>query len=496
MENKQLVCIDLGTSKLGISLSHIGEGGKIKVEHYVEYPSQGLVHAHLMSSDKLASALRYAISQFERAQGITVTNVVVSSQKYGVRLNEVEAEMEITSGKSISKEDIDNLADMAWSMASQHKEEGEDVITIVPQSYNTEDEWNVNPSDIVGMRGRKLTGLYKVFLANENIKNNMEDTLREAGFATPLIRFAPDAVGRSVLFPNEMAAGVALIDMGAGATSVSIYEGGVLRHYGAVPFGGNSITADIRNQCELNENIAENIKMGFGGCIPTRLGELGEKTLHIHGENSAESVVIPVKYLSEIITARVAEIVDAILYEIQTSGYANSLKSGIVLCGGCADMLNLKAFISERSGYTVRVAGPNRRYFDAGVEFFRPEAACSAGLIEDQVYNMKSSCVDEPDKEPNGTMTELFEAQNTDVEEKTPEKKGFSFGGLLFGSGGKKQKEDHHKEAEKTAGSADGGQSQPFQSKKKTVSKKNREDEYRSPSLFSTDDDTMGLNEV
>ena len=59
-----------------------------------------------------------------------------------------------------------------------------------------------------------------------------------------------------------------------------------------------------------------------------------------------------------------------------------------------------------------------------------------------------------------------------------------------------KQKEDQHKEAEKTAGSAEARQAQPFQNKKKTVSKKNREDEYRSPSLFSTDDDTMGLNEV
>lgn len=416
MENKQIVCVDLGTSKLGISVAKVGKAGKIEVSSYAEYPSNGIVHAHLMSSEKLKMALKYAIEQVESAQGIKVNELVVSAQKYGVKLYDVEASLEITSGKSISKEDIENLSNLAWDKAAENKAVGEDVIGLVPQSYNTEEEWNVNPSDIIGMRGHSLSGKFKAFLANESLKANLDDTLREIGYATAKIRFAPDAIGRSVLFANEMASGVALIDFGAGATSVSIFEGGVLRHYGSIPFGGDCITGDIRSICDIPEKMADSIKMGFGGCMPARLGELGEKTLRIADGISGRKKEITAKYLSEIITARVAEIIDAMLYEIQKSGYADSLKCGIVLCGGCADMLNIKTFIQERSGYTTRIGSPNRNSFDAPVFFYRPEVSASAGLIEDNVYDVSGNFIDIVAKQPAGSIIDLFQEESSPKE--------------------------------------------------------------------------------
>lgn len=450
MENKQIVCIDLGTSKLGISVAKLGKAGVIEVENYAEYPSQGIVHAHLMSSEKLKAALKYAIEQVEAAMGATIKEVVVSTQKYGVKTCDVEAELEITSGKSISKEDIENLCNLAWDKAADFREAGEDVTGLVPQAYFTEDEWNVNPNDIVGMRARRLKGNFKVFLANETIKANLEDSLREIGYPTAKIRFVPNAVGRSVLFANEMDSGVALIDFGAGACSVSVFEGGVLRHYGAVPFGGDSITADIRSICDIPEKLADSIKMGFGGCIPTKLGELGEKTLRITDNVSGRKVEISAKYLSEIIDERVKEIVDAMLYEIQKSGYAESLKCGIVLCGGCADMLNLKALISDRSGYTVRVGSPSRKNFNAKVNFFRPEAVASAGLIEDYVYDAKGGFIEEAEAaKPELSKAELFDTdQYKNEEPKKNNRPGLITSFRNFIGGNMSEEERHRKEEE------------------------------------------------
>ena len=52
-------------------------------------------------------------------------------------------------------------------------------------------------------------------------------------------------MSKVVLFGEEMDNGVALVDLGGGVTSVSVYKNGILRHYAAIPFGGNSITDDI-----------------------------------------------------------------------------------------------------------------------------------------------------------------------------------------------------------------------------------------------------------
>ena len=61
------------------------------------------------------------------------------------------------------------------------------------------------------------------------------------------------------------------------------------------------------------------------------LQTLAEKTLQI--EEESVRTRIPVKYLSEVITTRVKEIIDAILYEIQMSGFADQLRSGVVVTG-------------------------------------------------------------------------------------------------------------------------------------------------------------------
>ena len=61
-----------------------------------------------------------------------------------------------------------------------------------------------------------------------------------------------------------MESGVALLDFGGGATSVTIYKGKILRYYACIPFGGKSITCDIRNECTISEELAENITMAFG----------------------------------------------------------------------------------------------------------------------------------------------------------------------------------------------------------------------------------------
>jgi cell division protein FtsA len=176
--------------------------------------------------------------------------------------------------------------------------------------------------------------------------------------------------------------GVALIDFGGGSTSVTIYHGKVMRHYAAIPFGGKNITDDIKSECQISERLAENIKLAYGACMPEKLQSLSEKVLQIMSSNNEPSKQVTVKYLSEIITARIEEIIMAILYEIEESGFADMLKSGIVITGGVAQTANLSNFIYELSGYRVRTGYPKGQFSNAGCNGIKDtSAATSVGLI-------------------------------------------------------------------------------------------------------------------
>ncbi len=449
MEGKNIVTIDLGTQKLGLAVATDEGKGQIKILCYNEFPSDGISRGKVLNPSKLGAALKRAVDDTERFLKLKINEAMVNIQKYDIREISVESGIDISEGRCITAEDIDNLENMVWSDARENAESGEDVLGVVAQSFDTNDEVSVGVKDIVGMVAEHLSGHYKAYLGRSSYHNNIEAAFNAAGVKVVRPVFIPARVGECVLTPAEMESGVALMDIGAGGSSVSVFYNGTMRHYGAIPFGGNSITGDIRNLCGIDEHLAENIKMGYGGLMPDKLASLGEKTLKITDIASGGKVEITAKYLSEIITARTREILDALLYEIQLSGYADKLKNGVVVVGGCANTLNICNMVKEISGYNARVGAPSRKKFDADSSFFTAGASASAGLILQFMGEQANACTELAEEEvPENTpdLTELFTEQPEPQEpkpakpskpQKTPKEPrrpwARSFGDLLFG---------------------------------------------------------------
>lgn len=193
---------------------------------------------------------------------------------------------------------------------------------------------------------------------------------------------------------------------------MTIYHGNIMRHYASIPFGGKNITHDIKNELQISERLAENIKLAFGACLPDKLQSLSEKVLVISGQTATQQKEVTVKYLSEIITARVEEIIQAILYEISESGLAEHLRGGIVITGGCAHTANLGLLISQMSGYKVRIGYPLTGYSFQGIEGVTDSiASTSMGLIKAALEEEGMNCA----VYEEGYHTEVEEKDAADV---------------------------------------------------------------------------------
>lgn len=451
MEEKKIVIVDLGTRKLGVSVATEGDGGKVKVLYYNEFPSAGISHGKVLNPSRLGIALKTALSACEEFLQVKIKEAVVNIQKYDIREISVNSSIQIEQGHCIDAEDIDNLESLIWIEAQNCQNPGEEVFGIVPQSFDADSEMNVNVKDVTGMMAEILYGHYKAYIGKASYRNNIDMAFREAGIETVRTTFSPTETGQCILTSPEMDGGVALMDIGAGASSVSIFTCGTLRHYGAIPFGGDSITGDIVNLCGVDEHLAENIKMGYGGLMPDRLSSLGEKTLKITDTANGNKIEITAKYLSEIITARMREILEALLYEIQQSGYSEKLKNGVVVCGGCANTLNLCSMIKEISGYNARVGAPSVKIFDADMTFFGSAVASSAGIITQSIGCDMKACTEASDDDDvpqvELSLTELFlptEEEEKGKEEEKEEKKD-----TLIEKLRRKEEERKRKEEEK-----------------------------------------------
>ncbi len=399
------MAIDLGTSKIALTVAKI-EGDNIQIIYNRETPSDGIRYSRVNNPARAASAIRQAIDAAEGELGIKCRQVVAGYPKYEVVQKNGSFSVSRNEDDCVTEEDIRNLKSLAMDSYKDTflSESSTDVLLgAVAQSFNcAQDEFQIVEKDIIGMTTRELEGNFKLFVGQAKYVNDMDIAFKRAGdvFVTRKY-FTPDAMAKAVLYESEMENGVALIDLGAGVTSVSIYSGSIMRHYAAIPFGGRSITMDIKNICAISEKLAENIKLAYGACMPDRLANLGEKTLQIRSGNALPSKQVSVQYLSQIITARATEIIEAVLYEIQASGFADQLRSGVVITGGGANLVNISTLIKEISGYNVRVGYPKHMF--AGSDDCETSAAASLGMIlmakEERYLNCTVAPVDGPEAE-------------------------------------------------------------------------------------------------
>ena len=416
---KHIVSVDLGTSKIAITVAQV-EGNDVQIIYYKESPSAGIRYSGVYNVSQATDALKKAIACAEEELGIKITQAVVGVPKYPIR-TEVAKQAITERGEctDITAEDVEELKSYALSTYPHIDTNNEAIFGAVAQSFSDGENFQIIENDIVGMTSDVLEGYFKIFIGKQNDLKKINLVMERAGIIPIQKFFTADTTAKAVLYESEMENGVALVDIGAGSTSVSIYEGNVMRHYASIPFGGKNITDDIKNEAEITERLAENIKLAFGACMPEKLLSLSDKVLHIRSINGDGDKTLPVKYLSEIITARVEEIIMAILYEIERSGFADMLRSGIVITGGTAQIANICNFIHDISGYKVRSGYPRQLFsFSGCTGLSDTSAATSIGLIQAAKYGINCAIVHETEEEEEVVNQDIeIEIEQQEIEE-------------------------------------------------------------------------------
>ena len=458
--DKHIVAIDLGTSKIALTVAKV-EGNDVQILYYHESESKGIRYSSVFNVKDVTETLSAAVARAEDALNIKITQAVVGMPKYPIKEVSANAELQDRGEDTdITEDDINLLKNFAQDSYPLEDDEKTAIYGAVAQSFSDGENFQIIEEDIIGMTSDVLEGNFKIFIGKKSDLTKIDQVMSRCEITALQKFFTADTTAKAVLNNSEMENGVALVDFGAGCTSVSIYHGNIMRHYASIPFGGKNITDDIKSECQISERLAENIKLAYGACMPEKLHSLSEKVLQIMSSNNESSKDITVKYLSEIITARIEEILMAILYEIEESGFGDMLKSGIVITGGVAETANLSNFIYELSGYRVRTGYPTGHFSTVGCNGIKDtSAATSVGLIlaaKDelgincaQVFRRKETEVivetgEEvvQDNEITERQEEVETKEQTDIKEDTeqskeqdPPKKSFMEGFRIFWRG-------------------------------------------------------------
>ena len=431
MEEKYIASIDLGSSKFGICVARVN-GDDVQIVYYKETPSEGIRSSLIANPMKASQKLQEAIREAEQELMIQILQVVVGMPRNEIAQVTASARIDRSNPDDyISAEEVATLKSIALETYPLDNPDKQIIYGAVAQSFSIDDEIQLVEDEVVGTLSSVLEGNFKVFVGNRTATTALDKIFNQLGISIAKKYFLPEVVARTVLTDEERSSGVALVDVGAGVTSLAIYHGGIMRYYASIPFGGKVITGDVRTECSISEDLAEKIKKRFGACQPGKLANLSEKVLQIRVTEPYKEV--PVRYISEIIDCRCQEIVSAILYYIQESGLQNSLRSGIVLTGGGAELANFISLVKEMSGYEVRKGYP-RFMFSASVGsgVYATGATSAIGMVLAAKDDNLPDCVSVPER----AVEEEEEMMEVEVTDETPAQNTISDEELASGETG------------------------------------------------------------
>lgn len=396
MQDRYIAAADLGSSKIALSVAKI-EGKDVQVHYYKELPSEGISRGAIQNPRKASTVLQRLVNDANEELGIKIMQLIVALPRYRIDQEQGNYNVPRTdSDTAISAKEINDLVGVAIDSYPFDDDEKREIYGAVPQSFSVENQSIVSESDVVGVYSDFVEGHFTFFLGQKSSVKGITHALNEANLALAKKVFVPDTTAGAILTDDEKESGVGLIEIGGDVTSVTIYKGKRLKYYSSIPFGGKSITKDISNECGFSFKLAENIKIAYGSCTPNNLYTLSEKTIQINNESGSFDR-LTVKYLAEIIEERCKEIIDAVLYMIQESGFSGDLRRGVVLTGGGSKLSGLKSMLSNMSGYEVRLGYPcaNKFRVDGVPAATELSAAASMGMILDAQKDENLNCINE-----------------------------------------------------------------------------------------------------
>ncbi|MBO7306120.1 MAG: cell division protein FtsA, partial [Bacteroidales bacterium] len=347
-----VAAIDLGTTKVVCLIGEKTASG-VNILAMSQMPSKGVSRGEVVNIKQVMDSMLPTIREVEEKSGQKIHEVYVGIAGQNIRCEQSNDQtIRVNPDELISQKEIDVITEKMYGAFCQG---GEEVLHAIPQSYNIDDFMGI--TEPVGMIGKTISSNFKLFIGKKASATFSNHVITRANLKLRELILEPLASAKAILSEEEMEVGVAMVDIGGGTTDLLIIQDGIIRHTAVIPFGGNSITEDIRMGCGISSKQAEALKISQGVCMSSRASE--KKNIVISGFNGRENKQISSKLLASIIEARVSEIFEAVDYEIEKSGYKGVLKAGLVITGGTSLLPTIGSLAAMITGLETRLAAPD-----------------------------------------------------------------------------------------------------------------------------------------
>ncbi len=348
-----ITALDIGTSKVSAMIAQRGDGGELIVLGTGQRESKGVKRGYIADMAVTEVAVREAVAQAERIAGFNIENVWAGFSAGGLVSDEAFIEVEL-NGHRIEQQDIDALLQEGRSAIDP---QGRMVLHAQPALYTLDGLTGVKKP--LGLHADRLGVHIHVIAADGSPVRNLDLTVRSAHLEVKSIIASPVATGLACLSDEERDLGVALVEIGAGITNVSLFAGGMLVGLKSLAIGSADITDDIASAFGTTRGQAERMKCFHGSANASPRDNHEMITIRPGvAEDDVDPLQITKAALISVIRTRLEHLVGEIQTALKELKFEGPVGRQVVLTGGGAELKGIADYAQQVLGRSVRVGRP------------------------------------------------------------------------------------------------------------------------------------------
>ncbi|HRN85816.1 MAG TPA: cell division protein FtsA [Candidatus Dojkabacteria bacterium] len=382
MAGRIITAIDIGSTKISTIIASMEEGGTPAVIGVATSPSQGLKKGVIVNIDDAINSIANSLEAAERMAGLTVSSIYISiNGKHITSLN--NKGVVAIAQEEITTEDVFRSIESARTVSIPPSR---DILHVIPREFIVDAQGDIK--DPIGMTGTRLEVNAHIISATTSALHNLVKCVQQIGLQVDDIVFTGWASSTSVLTPTEKELGIMCLDIGGGTTSITTFVEDAITYSSSVPFGGINITSDLAIGLRVSLEEAEKIKLNAEELMKNTYvadeeseatkrrkallaGESEEEEDDDKKETKKKKDVVDIssldikgmktmsrKLFNEIVEARLSEIFDIVIRQVEQSGNETRLPAGIVITGGSALIPGIASVAKKVFGVPARVAYP------------------------------------------------------------------------------------------------------------------------------------------
>ena len=380
-----VVALDVGTSKIACMVAKLKPQVPQEVlrrrTHAIEIKgishtvARGMKAGAVVDLSETEHAISHAVDLAERMARVQVESVIISVSAGRIASELFAASVDV-AGPAVSEGDIARVL----AAGSRHSvRDSRALLHSIPISYSLDGVSGVrDPRD---MLARHFGVDMHVMTADIAAARNLMLAIERCHLDVEAMVASPYVSGLAVLADDEADLGSAVIDLGAGTTTLAVFSGGHCVHTSGFAVGGAHVTMDIARGLNTCVADAERIKTFYGSVLTGGSDERDMITVPPVGDDERDAPQFVSKAnLVGIIKPRAEEILEMVRDRFADSPLAAEPRARVVLTGGASQLNGLPELAARILGRQVRIGRP---LGIAGLpdEAKGPAFAVAAGLL-------------------------------------------------------------------------------------------------------------------